>query len=222
VRTRRRHPRGADRDASSALAGADHLGTLLQGRRRHRRRDAHHGVGSRAAVPSRADQGDLFDPPHHARARGSASPPSRQGRGPRPLEAFLRQPHRRRRPGPAPARRAARGRRALRADGARGAVRPRHRQPALPGHEQAGRQGLRARRSTRGARPTCTRRSSSGACSSSSRAGVSALLTMRNWMFIKQFSALREWLLATYDLRALGDVDRGAFEEVPTSWCRWW
>jgi hypothetical protein len=45
--------------------------------------------------------------------------------------------------------------------------------------------------------------------------GVSALLTMRNWMFIKQFSALREWLLATHDLRMLGDVDRGAFDEVP-------
>ena len=45
--------------------------------------------------------------------------------------------------------------------------------------------------------------------------GMSALLTMRSWMFIKQFSALREWLLATYDLRMLGDVDRGAFDEVP-------
>lgn len=45
--------------------------------------------------------------------------------------------------------------------------------------------------------------------------GVSALLTMRNWMFIKQFSALRQWLLETYDLRMLGDVDRGAFDEVP-------
>ncbi|AKU90923.1 BREX-6 system adenine-specific DNA-methyltransferase PglX [Vulgatibacter incomptus] len=45
--------------------------------------------------------------------------------------------------------------------------------------------------------------------------GVSALLTMRNWMFIKQFAALREHLLETYDLRLLGDVDRGAFEEVP-------
>jgi hypothetical protein len=44
--------------------------------------------------------------------------------------------------------------------------------------------------------------------------GVSALLTMRNWMFIKQFSVLREWLLATYDLRMLGDVDRGAFDEI--------
>jgi hypothetical protein len=45
--------------------------------------------------------------------------------------------------------------------------------------------------------------------------GVSALLTMRNWMFIKQYTALREWLLETYDLRILGDVDRGAFDEVP-------
>lgn len=44
--------------------------------------------------------------------------------------------------------------------------------------------------------------------------GMSALLTMRNWMFIKQFSALREWLLATYDLRMLGDVGWGAFREM--------
>ncbi|MDQ3367229.1 MAG: BREX-6 system adenine-specific DNA-methyltransferase PglX [Myxococcota bacterium] len=45
--------------------------------------------------------------------------------------------------------------------------------------------------------------------------GISALLTMRNWMFIKQFSALREWLLHTFDLRMNGDFDRGAFDEVP-------
>jgi len=45
--------------------------------------------------------------------------------------------------------------------------------------------------------------------------GVSALLTMRNWMFIQQYAGLREWLLETYDLRMLGDVDRGAFDEVP-------
>ncbi len=44
--------------------------------------------------------------------------------------------------------------------------------------------------------------------------GVSALLTMRNWMFIKQFSALREWLLATFDLRMLGDVGWGAFRDM--------
>jgi hypothetical protein len=45
--------------------------------------------------------------------------------------------------------------------------------------------------------------------------GASALLTMRNWMFIKQYAELRQWLLETYDLRALGDFDRGAFEDVP-------
>jgi hypothetical protein len=45
--------------------------------------------------------------------------------------------------------------------------------------------------------------------------GVSAMLTMRNWMFIKQYSELRQWLLKTYDLRALGDFDRGGFEDVP-------
>ena len=45
--------------------------------------------------------------------------------------------------------------------------------------------------------------------------GMSALLTMRNWMFIRQFAALRENLLSRFDLRALGDFDRGGFEEVP-------
>ncbi|BAZ03079.1 hypothetical protein NIES37_70920 (plasmid) [Tolypothrix tenuis PCC 7101] len=44
--------------------------------------------------------------------------------------------------------------------------------------------------------------------------GVSALLTMRNWMFIQQFTQIREYLLSNFDLRLLGDVDRGAFEEV--------
>ena len=47
------------------------------------------------------------------------------------------------------------------------------------------------------------------------RGGVSAMLTMRNWMFIKQFSTLRTWLLKTYDVRALGDFAVGAFDEVP-------
>ncbi len=45
--------------------------------------------------------------------------------------------------------------------------------------------------------------------------GISALLTMRNWMFIQQFTQIREWLLNNFDLRILGDVDRGAFEDVP-------
>jgi hypothetical protein len=45
--------------------------------------------------------------------------------------------------------------------------------------------------------------------------GTSALLTMRGWMFLGQFGALRKHLLKTYDLRLLGDFDRGAFDEVP-------
>ena len=44
--------------------------------------------------------------------------------------------------------------------------------------------------------------------------GVSAMLTMRNWMFIKQYAKLREHLLASYDLRALHDLSSGAFEEI--------
>jgi hypothetical protein len=44
--------------------------------------------------------------------------------------------------------------------------------------------------------------------------GVSALLTMRNWMFIKQYSELREWLLEGFDLRLLHDLSSGAFEEI--------
>ncbi|HEV2853829.1 MAG TPA: BREX-6 system adenine-specific DNA-methyltransferase PglX [Thermoanaerobaculia bacterium] len=45
--------------------------------------------------------------------------------------------------------------------------------------------------------------------------GWSALLTMRGWMFIRRFCMLRDWLLSNYDMRVLGDFDRGAFEEVP-------
>ncbi|WP_199341913.1 BREX-6 system adenine-specific DNA-methyltransferase PglX [Nostoc punctiforme] len=45
--------------------------------------------------------------------------------------------------------------------------------------------------------------------------GISALLTMRGWMFIKKFTEIREWLLDNFDLRLLAYVDRGAFEEVP-------
>ena len=45
--------------------------------------------------------------------------------------------------------------------------------------------------------------------------GVSSLLTMRNWMFIKQYSDLRQHLLMRFDLRCLGDFAIGAFDEVP-------
>ena len=47
--------------------------------------------------------------------------------------------------------------------------------------------------------------------------GVSALLTMRNWMFIKQYTPIREYLLDEYDLRAIGDLDQAAFEFVTNS-----
>jgi hypothetical protein len=45
--------------------------------------------------------------------------------------------------------------------------------------------------------------------------GTSALLTMRNWMFIKQYIDLRTTLVGASDLRALGDFAIGAFDEVP-------
>ncbi|TWT52021.1 BREX-6 system adenine-specific DNA-methyltransferase PglX [Allorhodopirellula solitaria] len=45
--------------------------------------------------------------------------------------------------------------------------------------------------------------------------GTSAMLTMRNWMFIQQYDSFREFLLPNYDLRSLGDFAVGAFDEVP-------
>ena len=44
--------------------------------------------------------------------------------------------------------------------------------------------------------------------------GYSAMITMRNWMFIQQFSELREWLIEKNDLRLLGDVSWGAFSSM--------
>lgn len=45
--------------------------------------------------------------------------------------------------------------------------------------------------------------------------GFSAMLTMRGWMFVEQYEELRKRLLRWYDLRTIGDVDRGAFSDVP-------
>jgi hypothetical protein len=45
--------------------------------------------------------------------------------------------------------------------------------------------------------------------------GASALVTMRGWMFLGQFKELRHHVLRTFDLRNIGDFDRGAFDEVP-------
>ncbi|MCC6649981.1 MAG: BREX-6 system adenine-specific DNA-methyltransferase PglX [Candidatus Eisenbacteria bacterium] len=45
-------------------------------------------------------------------------------------------------------------------------------------------------------------------------AGVSALLTRRGWLFLGK-GELRKNLIRQNDLRLLGDLDRGAFEDVP-------
>lgn len=47
--------------------------------------------------------------------------------------------------------------------------------------------------------------------------GLCAMVAMRNWMFLGQFSDLRTFLLHKSDLRILGDLDKGAFESMPTS-----
>lgn len=47
--------------------------------------------------------------------------------------------------------------------------------------------------------------------------GLSAMVAMRSWMFIGQFSDLRGFLLHEFDLRVIGDLDKGAFESMPTS-----
>ncbi len=44
--------------------------------------------------------------------------------------------------------------------------------------------------------------------------GVSALVTMRGWMFLNQFRELREQLLRTQELTDVVDLDSGAFDEV--------
>jgi Eco57I restriction endonuclease. len=44
--------------------------------------------------------------------------------------------------------------------------------------------------------------------------GLSAMLTMRNWMFVKQYSDLREEFFANSDLRNVGDFSVGAFDDV--------
>jgi hypothetical protein len=45
--------------------------------------------------------------------------------------------------------------------------------------------------------------------------GACSMVTKRSWMFMSDYTELREHLLKAFDLRVLGDVDRGAFEEVP-------
>jgi len=47
--------------------------------------------------------------------------------------------------------------------------------------------------------------------------GISALLTMRAWMFLGQFTELRKYYLSSCQITCLGDLDKGAFEEMTTS-----
>lgn len=44
--------------------------------------------------------------------------------------------------------------------------------------------------------------------------GLSAMITMRGWMFIKNYESLRKYLLNQKDLRVVGDLEVGAFEEI--------
>lgn len=44
--------------------------------------------------------------------------------------------------------------------------------------------------------------------------GLSAMITMRGWMFIKNYESLRKYLLNQKDLRIIGDLELGAFEEI--------
>ncbi len=46
------------------------------------------------------------------------------------------------------------------------------------------------------------------------KGGTSAMLTMRSWMFTHDYRYLRPHLLRGFDLRAIGDFEVGAFEEV--------
>ena len=44
--------------------------------------------------------------------------------------------------------------------------------------------------------------------------GISALIGKRSWMFLKDYVGLRQKLLTQFTLQLLGDLDRGAFEDV--------
>ena len=45
--------------------------------------------------------------------------------------------------------------------------------------------------------------------------GISSMLTMRSWLFLKQFAALRENAIINSTIIGIGDFDRGAFEDIP-------
>jgi hypothetical protein len=197
-----------------ALAGADHLGTLLKVDAAIDAAIEQYGAQLSAAVPSRADQGDLFTG-HQPQRRKRITAETAKAAVLDRLEAFLRH-----HTGGADL--------GLRLDGEQLTAGVRFVRMAKRGDNTTSWSATRPTRGTSktgGLRPTWRRSTRRGKADLYAAflerglqlvkpGGVSALLTMRNWMFIKQFSALREWLLATYDLRMLGDVDRGAFEEM--------
>jgi hypothetical protein len=152
-----------------ALAGADHLGTLLKVDAAIDAAIEQYGAQLSAAVPSRADQGDLFTG-HQPKRRKRITAETAKAAVLDRLEAFLRH-----HTGGADLGLRLRGEQL--AAGVRFVRLVREGQYDLvignPPYQGTARWPTRptSRRSTRGARPTCTRRSSSGACSSSSRAG---------------------------------------------------
>ena len=46
------------------------------------------------------------------------------------------------------------------------------------------------------------------------KGGISAMITMRGWMFIKSYTAFRANIFKEYRICLLGDLDRGAFSEI--------
>ena len=46
------------------------------------------------------------------------------------------------------------------------------------------------------------------------RYGVSSMLTLHGWIFIERYTKFRHWLLENHDLRLLGDLGWGAFSEM--------
>jgi hypothetical protein len=195
-----------------ALAGADHLGTLLKVDAAIDAAIEQYGAQLSAAVPSRADQGDLFTG-HQPKRRKRITAETAKAAVLDRLEAFLRH-----HTGGADLGLRLRGEQL--AAGVRFVRLVREGQydlvignPPYQGTSKLADKAYVEKEYPRGKADLYAAFLERG-LQLVKPGGVSALLTMRNWMFIKQFSALREWLLATYDLRMLGDVDRGAFEEM--------
>lgn len=195
-----------------ALAGADHLGTLLKVDAAIDAAIEQYGAQLSAAVPSRADQGDLFTG-HQPKRRKRITAETAKAAVLDRLEAFLRH-----HTGGADLGLRLRGEQL--AAGVRFVRLVREGQydlvignPPYQGTAKMADKAYVEKEYPRGKADLYAAFLERG-LQLVKPGGMSALLTMRNWMFIKQFSALREWLLATYDLRMLGDLGWGAFREM--------